>query len=58
MNKNNIDLQELISIRDQMIAYSVLVGVINKGGLRGLSELGETIAEKLSAFINELEQAD
>jgi hypothetical protein len=50
---NNI--QTLISIREQMIAFSVLVGAVNADGLRGVSELGEAIAEQLSAFIEEIE---
>jgi hypothetical protein len=51
---NNI-YEDLTSVRDQMIAYSVLVKVVNEGGLCGVSELGETLAEKLSEIIEELE---
>jgi hypothetical protein len=51
---NNV-AEDLTSVRDQIIAYSVLVKAVNNGGVCGVSELGETLAEKLSEIIEELE---
>jgi hypothetical protein len=51
---NSADIQNLSSIHDQIIAYSRYVHSINDNGYLGAAELGETIAERLSALIEDI----